>query len=433
MTGLEVVGAARQALVALLDAPGVGELFSALDGNGEELRIVGGAVRNALMGLPVNEVDLATTALPDEVTRRAALANFKTVPTGIEHGTVTVVVHGRPFEVTSLREDVETDGRRAVVRFGRSFTEDAQRRDFTINALSLGRDGVVHDEVGGLADIAARRVRFIGDPERRIREDYLRILRLFRFHASYAAGPIDADGYAAAMRLREGLRLLSAERVRNELVKLLAAPGAAATTRDMLAGGFWPLLLGGVPHIGRLAGFMEWQGAGPGPAALLPDAPLPRLAALAVLTREDAERLRRDLRLSNAQSLELSRIAGALERLHGRSLPGEGLPEEGLPEDGGTIDPVLIRLVLDLGAPAVCAALALEARAAPGLAALQRRLHALPAFPLTGSNLLARGLRPGPRIGRILATARDAWAEAGCPLDKPSLEAILDRAMSASA
>ncbi|SEC76323.1 poly(A) polymerase [Rhizobiales bacterium GAS191] len=428
MTGLEVVGAARQALVALLDAPGVGELFSALDGNGEELRIVGGAVRNALMGLPVNEVDLATTALPDEVTRRAALANFKTVPTGIEHGTVTVVVHGRPFEVTSLREDVETDGRRAVVRFGRSFTEDAQRRDFTINALSLGRDGVVHDEVGGLADIAARRVRFIGDPERRIREDYLRILRLFRFHASYAAGPIDADGYAAAMRLREGLRLLSAERVRNELVKLLAAPGAAATTRDMLAGGFWPLLLGGVPHIGRLAGFMEWQGAGPGPAALLPDAPLPRLAALAVLTREDAERLRRDLRLSNAQSLELSRIAGALEHLHGRSLP-----KESLSEDGGTIDPVLIRLVLDLGAPAVCVALALEAQGAPGLEAFQRRLHALPAFPLTGSNLLARGLRPGPRIGRILATARDAWAEAGCPLDKPSLEAILDRAMSASA
>src|SRR5260370_22996395 len=166
-----------------------------LGGNGEEARVVGGAVRNALMKIPTGDIDIATTALPSEVIRRARAASIKSVPTGIEHGTVTLVVDGQPFEVTTLREDTETFGRKARVAFGRDWVSDAERRDFTINGLSVDAAGVVHDHVGGLDDIAARRVRFIGDPGERISEDYLRILRFFRIHAAYGAGQPDRAGY----------------------------------------------------------------------------------------------------------------------------------------------------------------------------------------------------------------------------------------------
>jgi poly(A) polymerase len=405
---------ARAALENLLLDRGVEKLLDALDGNGEETRIVGGAVRNAIMGLPVTEIDLASTALPDEVTRRAGQAGFKPVPTGIEHGTVTVVVQGRPFEVTTLREDIETDGRRAVVRFGRGFAADALRRDFTINALSLDRRGKVHDTVGGLADIAARRLRFIGDARARIKEDYLRILRFFRFHASYARGPLDREGFAAAISLREGLRLLSAERVRNELLKLIRAQGAAATAQEMLAGGFWPLILGGVPHIGRFKTFAEAQMTDPDMAGAMP-----HLAALAVTTSEDAARLRESLRLSNAEAALLAKIASALERLHGVELR----------EMDAALDQDIARLVLDHGVAGVRAALSIEAAGAGAarVTELCRRASAIPPFPLSGAALLKRGIAPGPEVGRILALAREAWIVEGCPLDRTALAAILDR------
>src|SRR6201993_4563803 len=161
-------------------------VLALLNADGEEARVVGGAVRNALLGVPIGDIDIATTAVPDEVVRRAKAAGIKSVPTGIEHGTVTLVADGQPFEVTTLREDTETFGRKAKVAFGRDWVGDAHRRDFTINALSVGADGVVHDYVGGLGDIAARRVRFIGEAEKRIAEDYLRILRFFRIHAAFA-------------------------------------------------------------------------------------------------------------------------------------------------------------------------------------------------------------------------------------------------------
>src|SRR4051812_47651281 len=181
------------------------DLLSVLDRDGEEARVVGGAVRNALLGLPHGDVDIATTAPPAEVTRRAEAAGFKGVPTGFDHGTVTVVIGGRPFEVTTLREDVETFGRRATVKFGRDWKRDAERRDFTMNGLSLSADGDVHDFVGGVEDLKARRVRFIGDAATRIAEDYLRILRFFRFHAYYGEGPLDAEGLHAAIVARGGL------------------------------------------------------------------------------------------------------------------------------------------------------------------------------------------------------------------------------------
>ena len=183
-----VTTAAQLGDAAWLKDGEVARLLALLDRDGEEARVVGGAVRNALLRLPVGEIDVATTAVPDEVVRRVEAAGWKAVPTGIEHGTVTVVIDGQPFEVTTLRQDVETFGRKAKVVFGRDWRADAERRDFTINALSASADGTVFDYVGGLADIAARRVRFIGDPQQRIAEDYLRILRFFRFHAYYARG-----------------------------------------------------------------------------------------------------------------------------------------------------------------------------------------------------------------------------------------------------
>src|SRR5712672_1667597 len=203
-----------------------GRVLALLNGDGEEARVIGGAVRNALLKIPLGDVDIATTALPEEVIRCATAAGVKSVPTGIEHGTVTLVVDRQPFEVTTLREDTETFGRKAKVAFGRDWVSDAERRDFTINGLSVDAAGVVHDHVGGLDDILAKRVRFIGDPDRRIAEDYLRILRFFRIHAAYGVGEPDRDGYLACVRGRAGLAMLSAERVRMEILKLMVAQGA---------------------------------------------------------------------------------------------------------------------------------------------------------------------------------------------------------------
>src|SRR5580700_1477416 len=208
-------------------------VLALLDGDGEEARVVGGAVRNALLRIPIGDIDIATTALPTEVIRRAKAAGIKSVPTGIEHGTLTLVVDAQPLEVTTLREDTETFGRKAKVAFGRDWVADAQRRDFTINGLSVDADGVVHDHVGGLDDIAARRVRFIGDPNQRISEDYLRILRFFRIHAAYGAGEPDRAGVLACISGRAGLATLSAERVRVEMLKLMIADGAIGAVTAM--------------------------------------------------------------------------------------------------------------------------------------------------------------------------------------------------------
>ncbi len=210
-----------------LKAADLQRLLAALSGDGEAARVAGGAVRNALLGQAVSDVDIATTNLPDDTIRRAEAAGFRTVPTGAAHGTVTVISRGKPYEVTTLRADIETDGRHAKVVFGRDWARDAERRDFTINALYAEADGRVIDLVGGLADIEGRVLRFIGDPETRIREDYLRILRFFRFFAWYGSGRPDAAGLKACARLKEGLDRLSAERVWSEIKKLLLAPEPA--------------------------------------------------------------------------------------------------------------------------------------------------------------------------------------------------------------
>src|SRR5258705_9198855 len=226
------------------------------NGDGEEARVVGGAVRNALLKIPTGDIDIATTALPAEVVRRAKAAGIKSVPTGIEHGTVTLVVDGQPFEVTTLREDAETFGRKAKVAFGRDWARDAERRDFTINGLSVDADGVVHDHVGGLDDIVAKRVRFIGDPNQRIAEDYLRILRFFRIHAAYGAGELDRPGYLACIGARAGFASLSAERVRMEMLKLLVAEGAAVAVQAMADAGLLLPIFGGGAYIGTFPGMI---------------------------------------------------------------------------------------------------------------------------------------------------------------------------------
>src|ERR1700710_1818166 len=219
-----------------------------LNGHGEEARVVGGDVRNELLKLPVADFDIATTALRFEVSRRARATGIKSVPTGIEHGTVTLVVDGHPFEVTTLREDTETFGRKANVAFGRDWIRDAERRDFTINGLSVDAEGIVHDHVGGLDDIAAKRVRFIGDAQQRIAEDYLRILRFFRIHAAYGAGEPDRAGYLACIGGRAGLAGLSAERIRMEMLKLMVADGAAGAVQAMADGGLLLPIFGGVAY-----------------------------------------------------------------------------------------------------------------------------------------------------------------------------------------
>ncbi|MGH6799620.1 MAG: CCA tRNA nucleotidyltransferase, partial [Roseiarcus sp.] len=290
--------------------------LEALNGGGEETRLVGGAVRDLALGEPAVDFDLTTTATTDEVIRRARAAGFKVALTGVAHGTVTLVVDGRPIETTTLREDVETDGRRAKVAFGRDFAADARRRDFTINALSLSADGTVHDYVGGLDDLGAGRVRFIGDAKARIREDYLRILRLFRFSARFAASGLDPEGLSAAIRAREGLARLSRERVRAELMKLLVAPRAGEVVQTMGETGFLEPLLGGVAYTRRLSRLIAIEGE----RGFSGDAML-RLAALGVAIPEDAERLRDRLRLANAESDRLKSAAAALIGLHGITAP----------------------------------------------------------------------------------------------------------------
>src|SRR5215475_2021689 len=281
----EVTQASRRLDAAWLREMPLRDILAALDGEGEEARVVGGAVRNALLDEPHGDIDIATTALPSEVIRRVEAAGFKAVPTGVEHGTVTVVAAGQPFEVTTLREDVETFGRHAKVVFGRDWRRDAERRDFTINALSLSRDGTVHDYVGGLGDIEARRVRFIGDAAGRIAEDYLRILRFFRFHAAYGEGAPDPDGVAACIDGRAGLDRLSRERIRMEMVKLLVARHAVPSLAVMTEAGLLEQVLGGVPLLASFANMIKLEAV----LALSPDA-VRRLGALSVSVVEDAER-----------------------------------------------------------------------------------------------------------------------------------------------
>jgi poly(A) polymerase len=386
-------------------------VFAALAARGFAARAVGGAVRNALLGRPVVDIDIATPARPEAVIAAVEAAGLAAVPTGVAHGTVTVLSDHVPFEVTTLREDVETHGRHATVAFTADWAADARRRDFTLNALYCSADGEVFDPLSGYADLAARRVRFIGAAHERIREDYLRILRFFRLTAEHGAGAPDAEGLAACVREREGLVRLSGERVRSELVRLLAAPRGPELVHAMHGWGLLALVLGAAPRpvlLDRLAALE----AGLGLAA----DPILRLAALAVEVAEDADRLRDRLRLSNDEHARLARAAARDPRI----APAE--PE------------AAARACLYAVGAAAYRDLALVAwarsGAVPGEPAWRDRTTLPerwqpPRFPLGGGDVMALGVPAGPRVGQLLREVEAWWIAGDFAADEAALRAKL--------
>jgi poly(A) polymerase len=398
-------------------APATRTVITALEAAGGPgaARFVGGCVRNAVIGRPIDDIDIATTLEPPAVMEALKAARVRFAPTGLDHGTLTAIVDGRPFEVTSLRRDVATDGRRAVVVFTTDWAEDARRRDFRLNALYLDRNGELYDPLGeGLKDARAGRVVFVGDAEQRIREDYLRILRFFRFQAWYGREPADAAGLKACGALKAGLAQLSAERVSRELLKLLAADDPCAALGLMQASGVLQAALPGAVGVDRALGLVGIERAyfGSGDAEL-------RLAALwpadtaAVLAEADR------LRLSKAQR---DRLAAAVLA-------------------DSTISPDLTAaqargLIYRLGAQTFTDRLKLawagQAQGDPqpwlALLALARDWTA-PPFPVSGKDAAAAGLRPGPAMGRALRSAEDWWIAEDF---QPGRGALVERLKSAA-
>jgi poly(A) polymerase len=386
-------------------------VFAALAQQDIAARAVGGAVRNALLGRPVTDIDLATPARPEEVMAAARAAGLVAIPTGAAHGTVTIVANRVSYEVTTLREDVETHGRHATVAFTDDWSADARRRDFTINALYCSPEGEVFDPLGAYPDLAQRRVRFIGEARARIREDYLRILRFFRLTADYGEGPPDAEGLAACVAERAGLGVLSAERVRQEMVRLLVAARGPELVRAMLGYGLTTLVLPAAPRptiLDRLAALEAALG-------LVPDAML-RLAALAVEVPEDADRLRDRLRLSNEEYARLARAASHAPDL-GPKAP-ERVAKACFYADGeaGYRERVLMAWARSADPPASEGwreRLALPERWQP------------PRFPFGGADVMALGLPAGPRVGEVLRALEAWWIAGDFTADEAALRAKL--------
>lgn len=384
--------------------PALVRVLALLNSDGGEGRVAGGAVRNSLMGLPVADVDIATTLRPEVVVERAKAAGIKAVPTGIEHGTVTLVIDGTPFEVTTLRRDMATNGRHAEVAFGTDWQMDAERRDLTMNALYATEDGTVIDLVNGLPDIESRTVRFIGDAATRIAEDHLRILRFFRFFALYGSGRPDAEGLKACARAKDTLAKLSAERVWSETKKLLGAPDPGRALLWMRQAGVLTEILPETEKWGidAIPGLVDAERAfGWKPDALL------RLAAMVPADRERLKKLAERLRLSKAEAATLDYWAAApeiapklAETAFDRLLYRNG--SQGL----------TMRLKLALAA---ARARGLGDPEALGFSGLCQRLLARaekwqkPTFPLTGADVLAIGVPAGPKIGAMLAAIEDEW------------------------
>ncbi len=373
-------------------------VFAALAAAGHEARAVGGIVRNALLGLGVTDIDIATPAMPEAVMAAGRAAGLKVFETGIDHGTVTLVANHVPHEVTTLRRDVSTDGRRATVAFTTDWAEDARRRDFTMNALYCDAQGTVHDPLGGYPDVIARRVRFIGDADTRIAEDYLRILRFFRFHAVLGDGALDREGMAACIRGREGLGQLSAERVRAELLRLLCGRKACEAVAAMIDCGLLARILGRAPRPSVLGGAIAAEAS----VNIDPD-PVFRLSALSIAVQDDVSVLARTLKLSNEESaallvidLQLLQDRLSLDEHAGR----QHIYREGIPGWRRAI----------LGAIAL----------APDNMEL-RRLYSLPdrwavpKLPVKGADVLALGILPGPRVGAILSEVERWWVAADFP------------------
>lgn len=399
---------------------GLQRLLAVLSQDGDEARIAGGAVRNTLLGEAVSDIDIATTTLPDETERRAAAAGFRTVPTGKAHGTITVVDAGRGYEVTSLRADVETDGRHARVIFGRDWQRDAERRDFTINGLYARADGGVVDLVGGLADLRSRTLRFIGEADARIREDHLRILRFFRFFAWYGGGRPDAEGIRACARHKDALSRLSAERVWSELRKLLAAPDPSRALLWMRQTGVLTAVLPesekwGIDAIHPLVAAerdLGWTCD-----------PMLRLAAIVPPDAERMAALGKRLRLSNADA---GRLTGWAQAVLPAPTTGDAAMRKLAWRGSRTAltDRVRLALAAARGRAAESDRAMVEAG---GYARLLRLLESWepPALPVKGGDLVALGARPGPDMGKLISALEAVFAESDFRLDR---DALLERA-----
>lgn len=398
-----------------LRAPAVVAAFDALGGEEGRTRAVGGAVRNAILGEPSGDVDLATELRPEEVIRRTESAGLKAVPTGIEHGTVTVVAQGRPIEVTTLREDVETDGRHAVVRFGTDWARDAQRRDFTMNAIYCGPDGTLFDPAGGLPDALSRAVRFIGDPRQRIAEDYLRILRFFRLHAWYGKGRPDAEGLRASAAMKGGLEFLSIERVWSEVKRTLAAPDPLIALRWMRTINVLSLVLPESERWGidALPGLVAAERA----LGLDPD-PLRRLMAAVPPDEARMIGLARRLKMSNEERERL--VAWSMA-----PLPAD-IEEARRAAYVGGREAVLDRVILS------AAGAQDETRRSEMIELAARLQSSAPSrFPLAGRDLLERGHAPGPQLGKLLKRLEAEWIESGFELTREELLARADESADA--
>jgi poly(A) polymerase len=385
------------------------EVMRVLTENGGEARFVGGAVRNALLGTGVTDIDIATPLVPDEIMRRLQEAGLGAVPTGIEHGTVTAVAQGRPFEVTTLRRDVATDGRHATVAFTADWREDASRRDFTMNALYTDEEGAIFDYFGGVADLRAGRVRFVGDPKTRIREDYLRILRLFRFHAWYGRGEIDTDALAAAVAEKSGLKSLSGERIRKEVLRLLEAndpvPVLGIMIRTSILAEILPpdLQLNWMANLAAIERERNYS----------PD-PLLRLAALLPSNVEVAANVAGNLRFSNR---DRDRMIGVIARE--RQMGQETSEKSGREH------------IYNFGAQGFRDALMLRWAHQPAQGDQWGALEELsrswtkPQFPLDGGDVKALGVEVGPRIGALLRELELWWVAQDFRPDRDALLARL--------
>jgi poly(A) polymerase len=358
-----------------------------------EARFVGGAVRNALLGVPVMDIDIAAPIPPEEAAARLRDKGIKVVETGLDHGTVTAIAGVHAFEVTSLRRDVETDGRHAKVAFTDNWSEDAARRDFTINALYASAGGEIFDYTTGVEDLAVGRVRFVGDARRRIAEDYLRVLRLFRFHAWYGKGDLDGEALRAAAEAKGKLKTLSGERIAKELLRLLEAGNPALVLRVMAATGILSELLPGVLQLARLERLTEIEAEN-----LFPRDGLLRLAALLPDNAEAAHAVADSLKLSNADRVRLEQALG------GDELPGQ-------------LSAVQARqLLYRIGPGRFRDTVMLHWAAAPKGTGLPWRIllemmqsWQRPRFPLSGRDVMDAGVAEGPEVGRVLAQVEDWW------------------------
>lgn len=373
-------------------------VLDALQAAGGQARFVGGCVRNALLNEPVSDIDIATTLTPDQVIAALEAAGIKAVPTGVEHGTVTAVAGGQPFEITTLRRDVATDGRRAVVAFTQDWAEDAQRRDFALNALYADRDGTLHDPTGhGLADGKAGRIVFVGDAATRIAEDHLRILRYFRFLAWYGKGEPDVAAVAACAAGKGGVSALSAERVSKELLKLVAADDPRPAVALMKQTGVLAEILPGADDLTAFNGLVEIESE-----QLFVNDPVLRLACLLPQDQIGVGKAAEALRLSNEQRDRLVAAMGKTPRITSWMSPRESR-----------------RAVYQIGVATFSDRIKLAwAHVTRSAATHQwRGLLALaeswtpPPFPLTGQDVINSGVPKGPMVGQVLREVEDWWID----------------------